>query len=231
MARGRTSTKATATPLKRPLSPATKTLTPPSRQSKRFKSSPAASNGKSTPKKSQYFPQDSTDEKEEEEEPEEAEDEASGYEDEDDEAFASSLSEPPESESSVDEDEESEEEYTKSKRKRKSASKKVTPKANGSGVIKAAAKAIVEKGKELWREGVKADLAPGEEVFIKLPKARGDGGVKYEDGVVHPNTMLFLGDLGRNNEREWLKSTCLHYSTSQGMCFQVMRGRGKEKRE
>lgn len=48
--------------------------------------------------------------------------------------------------------------------------------------------------------------APGTEVVIKKPKARGAGGTAYEDRRVHPNTLEFLGELRRNNEREWLKS-------------------------
>jgi hypothetical protein len=62
-----------------------------------------------------------------------------------------------------------------------------------------------DKGKELWRTGVKTGLGPGKAVFIEKPKPRGDGGVKYVPGRIHPNTMAFLGDLKRNNEREWLK--------------------------
>ncbi|BCR89631.1 DUF2461 domain-containing protein [Aspergillus chevalieri] len=60
--------------------------------------------------------------------------------------------------------------------------------------------------KELWREGVKTGLGPGKEVFIKKPKARDAGDVPYQDHTMHPNTMLFLKDLAKNNEREWLKA-------------------------
>jgi len=70
---------------------------------------------------------------------------------------------------------------------------------NGEGVV------VGKKGQELWRPGVKSKLAPGEAVFVALPKARGDGGVGYVDGRVHPNTMVFLGELKENNDREWLK--------------------------
>lgn len=63
----------------------------------------------------------------------------------------------------------------------------------------------VKKGQELWRPGVKTDLAPGEEMWIPLPKAREAGKTPYQDHTVHPNTMAFLGDLKQNNEREWLK--------------------------
>ncbi len=72
-------------------------------------------------------------------------------------------------------------------------------KMNGEGAV------VGKKGQELWRPGVKSKLAPGEAVFVALPKARGDGGVGYVDGRVHPNTMMFLGELKENNDREWLK--------------------------
>ncbi|KAL9602012.1 MAG: hypothetical protein Q9219_002120 [cf. Caloplaca sp. 3 TL-2023] len=206
--------KPKSTPLKRPLSPEPKRLTPPSRQSKRLKSSPAAS--KSTPKKSQFFSNSSPSTASEPES--EIEGEASGYEDED--ASASALSTPLASES--EESEEiisSEEEESKNKRKRKSAG---NGKSKGGSTAKkavngvaATAATIMQKGKELWRPGVKTDLAPGEEVFIKLPKARGDGGVKYKEGVIHPNTMLFLGDLKENNDREWLKVHDADYRQSK----------------
>ena len=61
------------------------------------------------------------------------------------------------------------------------------------------------KGQELWREGIRTGLGPGKEVFIKLPGPRDDGGISYEDGTIHPNTVAFLKDLKQNNEREWLK--------------------------
>ncbi|KKZ65256.1 hypothetical protein EMCG_08906 [[Emmonsia] crescens] len=72
-----------------------------------------------------------------------------------------------------------------------------------------------EKGKELWREGVKAGLGPGKEVFIKLPKARDAGDTPYEDNTIHPNTMLFLKDLKENNQREWLKMHDADFRTSK----------------
>ncbi|KAJ5367965.1 uncharacterized protein N7496_007725 [Penicillium cataractarum] len=62
------------------------------------------------------------------------------------------------------------------------------------------------KGKELWREGVRTGLGPGKEVFIPKPKARDPGNVPYQDEVLHPNTKLFLQDLAKNNDREWLKA-------------------------
>lgn len=42
--------------------------------------------------------------------------------------------------------------------------------------------------------------------FIPLPELRDTNGVEYEDTKVHPNTLLFLGDLKANNKRSWLKS-------------------------
>lgn len=193
------------TPLKRALSPPSKLSAPPSRQSKRLKFSPlgSSSNAKSTPKKSQYFHTSSLSS-----EPEsDIEEEASGYEDED--ASASAISSLPESEQS--EEEEIQEYTSEDEKPRRKSRGKGQKKSKASGVV-AAIKGAVEKGKELWRPGVKSDLAPGEEVFVKLPKARGDGGIKYQEGVIHPNTMLFLGDLAENNDREWLKGAVIGFN-------------------
>ncbi|KAI8631348.1 hypothetical protein F5Y19DRAFT_27535 [Xylariaceae sp. FL1651] len=41
--------------------------------------------------------------------------------------------------------------------------------------------------------------------FIPIPKLRDTDGVEYEDTKLHPNTLLFLGDLKANNKRNWLK--------------------------
>ncbi|CAG7927411.1 unnamed protein product [Penicillium olsonii] len=62
------------------------------------------------------------------------------------------------------------------------------------------------KSKELWREGVKVDLEPGQEVVIAKPKARDAGETPYTDETLHPNTRLFLIDLAENNDRQWLKA-------------------------
>ncbi|KAK4868891.1 hypothetical protein LT330_006500 [Penicillium expansum] len=62
------------------------------------------------------------------------------------------------------------------------------------------------KGKELWREGVRAGLEPGQEVIIAKPKARDAGKTPYQDETLHPNTRLFLIDLAGNNDRQWLKA-------------------------
>ncbi|KAL4793997.1 hypothetical protein BDV19DRAFT_365766 [Aspergillus venezuelensis] len=69
--------------------------------------------------------------------------------------------------------------------------------------------------KELWREGVKTGLGPGKEVFIAKPKARDAGDIPYEDDTLHPNTLLFLKDLAKNNERQWLKAHDPDYRTSK----------------
>ncbi|KAF2149602.1 hypothetical protein K461DRAFT_231011 [Myriangium duriaei CBS 260.36] len=61
------------------------------------------------------------------------------------------------------------------------------------------------KREELWRQGVSTGMAPGTEVVIKKPKARPAGKTPYADDRIHPNTLLFLGDLKMNNDREWLK--------------------------
>ncbi|RDW72626.1 DUF2461 domain-containing protein [Aspergillus mulundensis] len=69
--------------------------------------------------------------------------------------------------------------------------------------------------KELWREGVKTGLGPGKEVFIKKPKARDPGDTPYADDTLHPNTMLFLKDLAKHNERQWLKAHDADYRSSK----------------
>ena len=180
-------------PRKRALSPAKST---PSRLSKRIKSSPTASaTSKTTPKKSQFFSHQSPVSAVESE----IENEESGYEDED--VSVSAISTP--SESGIDEEEE-EEEYTSEDNKSR---KRKPGRKSGHSVVKVTPKSA--KGQELWRPGVKTDLAPGEAVFIKLPKAREAGKTPYKDDTIHPNTMLFLQDLKGNNDREWLKGNRL----------------------
>ncbi|KAI9768938.1 MAG: hypothetical protein M1840_004534 [Geoglossum simile] len=70
-------------------------------------------------------------------------------------------------------------------------------------------------GRQLLKEGVKTGLGPGKEVRIKLPRAREAGGIPYRDGIIHPNTFLFLKDLRDNNDREWLKLHDKDYRNSQ----------------
>ncbi|KAF2721223.1 hypothetical protein K431DRAFT_338886 [Polychaeton citri CBS 116435] len=65
--------------------------------------------------------------------------------------------------------------------------------------------ATQSKGNELWRHGVSAGLGPGTQVVIKKPKARPAGNTPYVDETIHPNTLLFLGELKENNDRQWLK--------------------------
>lgn len=62
------------------------------------------------------------------------------------------------------------------------------------------------KGAKVWKPGTKTGLGPGKQLVIKKPKARPAGKTPYTDGTIHPNTMLFLGELKANNERSWLKS-------------------------
>ncbi|KAL9108881.1 MAG: hypothetical protein Q9227_006412 [Pyrenula ochraceoflavens] len=231
MPRGR---KPTATPQRKPSTPSSTTTkatshkrepsgTPlsatsgpgsGSRQSKRLRSSlgnssPAtrvAGETKTTPKKSKYFQPDSESEdaeNDEDESPTEAG--TSGYED------ASAQS------SSSDDDDPSASDFStpkpKPKPRRKSAPTKTTP---PSATAAASASASAQKkGQELWRTGVKTGLGPGKQVFIERPKARGDGGVKYVGERIHPNTMAFLADLGRNNEREWMKMHDADYRASK----------------
>jgi len=94
----------------------------------------------------------------------------------------------------------------KPKRKRKSLPKPSAAKKTGSS---SQTIARVE-GAELWREGAKIDLEPGTEIIIKRPKARTAGKTPYADDTIHPNTLLFLGDLKANNDREWLKGLGSH---------------------
>lgn len=150
-----------------------------------------------TPKKSKYF-----EGSEEEDEPSSDEASVSGYEDDNADVSATEASEPP---TETEDDFDSEADVKpKKKPKRKSA--------GAAGVVPA----VVEGGKALWREGVKAGLGPGKAVFIEKPKPRSDGGVKYVPGRIHPNTMAFLADLKKNNDREWLKMHDPDYRQSWG---------------
>ncbi len=170
------------------------------RQSKRIKSSPITSS-KTTPKKSPYFEHpDSSDPDSESE----AGKEASGYEDED--KSASLVSSPPESDVEEPSDEDTSDDDAPKKRKRGRPVK-----SNGNSTVAITGK----KGQELWRPGAKIDAAPGEAIFIKLPKAREAGKTPYKDNTIHPNTLLFLKDLRANNDREWLKMHDADYRQSK----------------
>lgn len=46
---------------------------------------------------------------------------------------------------------------------------------------------------------------PMKRTVIPLPKLRDEGEVSYEDGKLHQNTLLFLKDLKKHNNREWMK--------------------------
>ncbi|KAG6991421.1 hypothetical protein G7Y79_00052g087610 [Physcia stellaris] len=204
-----------STPLKRShaVANALPASTPPSRQSSRLKSSPLAASTatkKTTPKKSQFFHQDSVTSEPASESDDG--DEVSGYEDED--ASASAVSSPPESESdsASEAGTSSDDEAPRKKRRvgmKKGAVKKIEVKTNGEGAV------VGSKGQELWRPGVKSKLAPGEAVFVPLPKAREEGKIKYRDDWIHGNTMLFLGELKKNNDREWLKIHDADYRQSK----------------
>lgn len=172
---------------KRPSSP----QPAPKRQSKRAK---VAGSSKATPAKSQYF--------EQEQEPASAHDssgaddaagkEESGYEDEDATGTGSSS----DSDAAADDDA-----YSSDDR---SASRKRGRPQKPARVTKTAVAG--KKGKELWRTGVDTGLEPGTKLVIKKPKPREAGATPYTDDTIHPNTLLFLQDLAKNNDREWLKS-------------------------
>lgn len=189
--RGSAATPSSRSSHKRQLSETPISATPGSRTSKRLKRS--ASKTKSTPTKSKYFEQSDNESDDGEQSAEEAED--SGYEDQD----PSAPDDFTESDSEIQDASDSEEDQRKQKSKRK-ANKKSTA-GVGSSVSP-----DLKNGTELWRPGVSTGLGPGKQVFIEKPKPRGDGGIKYMPGRIHPNTMAFLNDLKNNNDREWLKS-------------------------
>jgi hypothetical protein len=202
------------------------TATPGSRQSKRIKAStensPIVNSKNVTPKKSKYFEGPSSDEDEDEDEDKDkddddtaaaSEDETSGYEDENASASHASSALPSTTSSSSSVEDASDSSNLRRKRTKKKAAPQQAKKRDNNNNAKnaattAAAGSAPEKGKELWRQGVKTGLGPGKEVFIERPKPRGDGGVKYVPDRIHPNTMAFLADLMANNEREWLKCEC-----------------------
>ena len=168
---------------------------------------------KATPTKSQYFQegrgndtqsgsQDDEDASAPDEDEDEDDDSASAPE-EDLSEFGSAPESDDEENDEEDDDEEYESEIEQPKSRRKSASAKSTPGSSKK-----------QSGGELWREGVKTGLGPGQEVIIKKPKARPAGKVAYSDETIHPNTLLFLKDLKGNNNREWLKSEYLPHNMS-----------------
>lgn len=225
-----TTTAATATPPskahKRHLSssaiPAA-TATPGSRQSKRIKAStantPTINSKNVTLKKSKYFEDPGSDSNSDDDDddknqgaasPAVAEEaETSDYENEDASVSHASSALPSSPSSSEEEEASDSDDPRKKGRKRKPANKRQIGSGANVSATNVQSTTIgggIEKGKELWRQGVKAGLGPGKAVFIERPKPRGEGGIKYVPERIHPNTMAFLGDLKANNEREWLKS-------------------------
>lgn len=154
---------------------------------------------KATPTKSQYFPKAANEQDQDlsEDNANEDEDEDFSSAPEDDlSAYGSAADSEHGDDDEDDNDGEYESEIEEPKSRRKSTSKK-------SGAITSTKSS---GGGELWREGVKTGLGPGQQVIIKKPKARPAGKMPYSDDTIHPNTLLFLKDLKGNNNREWLKS-------------------------
>ncbi|KAJ4419166.1 hypothetical protein N0V85_001122 [Neurospora sp. IMI 360204] len=56
--------------------------------------------------------------------------------------------------------------------------------------------------------------SPNKVTFIPIPKLRDLNGVAYSPNTIHPNTLLFLADLRRNNKRSWLKLHDAEYRRS-----------------
>jgi hypothetical protein len=178
----------------------------PKRQ--RYNSKNAKNVVRSTARKSKYF-EDEGHEESESSHASEVEDSGSAYED-------TMLSSP----STEQDSEEPEALSTDEERTKRSTTKKAKPSGGRKTPVKPGARRNKEndeedhpndeiaaslKDKELWREGVSTGLGPGKEVFIKKPKARDPGDIPYQDHTLHPNTMLFLQDLAKHNDRQWLK--------------------------
>lgn len=157
-----------------------------SHEIKRVKSNASLSGSpvKSTTKKSKYFETASSDEPATESDSD-GDDSGSAYEEKASDASSAQDSEPEEPSDS--------EEDSK------------TPRSKGKQGRGTVSDTDALKSKELWREGVRTGLGPGKEVFIPKPKARDPGNVAYRDETLHPNTRLFLLDLAKNNDRQWLK--------------------------
>jgi hypothetical protein len=166
------------------------------RASKRIKDSASNTPVSVTPKKSKYFEASGSDDDQEGEEATSDDGEVSGYEDEE-----ASAGDSPTSEESSEDDFDSEED---AKPKRRKAGKK-----GGS------TPASIGKSSQLWREGVKTGLGPGKQVFIAKPKPRGDGGIKYKPGEIHPNTSKCDPDSKEDyGKRNSIGSTMLMAETS-----------------
>ncbi|KAJ5607692.1 Conserved hypothetical protein CHP02453 [Penicillium hordei] len=141
---------------------------------------------KSTTSKSKYFEPEDSDEPDSESDASVGESAGSVYEEAKEESPADEAE--PEELSDTDED---------AKKKPNVRGKQRQSTSSGSDLV---------KGKELWREGVRVGLEPGQEVVIAKPKARDAGKTPYQDETLHPNTKLFLIDIASNNDRQWLKA-------------------------
>lgn len=170
-----------------------------SHEVKRVKSNATLSGEKTTSKKSKYFEADGSEESSEPSSESEGGDSGSDYEGNESEAS-------PEPDSEPEGLEDSEEESGK----------------GGGGQRKGGSDASTVEGKELWREGVRTGLGPGKEVFVAKPKARDAGGVEYQDESLHPNTKLFLLDIAKNNDRQWMKGRFLFLAPSAAKTDRVI---------
>ncbi|QQK44382.1 TIGR02453 family protein [Penicillium digitatum] len=150
---------------------------------------------KSTASKSKYFEPEDSDEPDTDSDASVGESSGSVYEEPKEESPADEV----EPEEFSDTDEDAKKKFSARGKQRQSAS-------SGNDSI---------KGKELWREGVRAGLEPGQEVIIAKPKARDAGKTPYQDETLHPNTRLFLIDLAGNNDRQWLKAHDADYRAAK----------------
>ncbi|KAI9891865.1 MAG: hypothetical protein M1814_002250 [Vezdaea aestivalis] len=162
----------------------------PSRQSKRVKSLPNNPTGsQSKIQTSKYFEED------EESDDQSADAEESVFEGSEDSAEDVDTTDAPDVLSEPESDDEDDGRRTASKYK----SKRLT---NPKTVTK-----LTNRGR--------TGHGPGVEVITRLPAARTAGKTPYEDHTIHPNTFLFLTDLKKNNDRDWLKRNDVDYRTSQ----------------
>jgi Conserved hypothetical protein (DUF2461) len=147
--------------------------------------------------------------KDEDDQSSEAEDSESDFEDEE-EAVSEDISEEEEPTDLSDEDD-----YGKSGRRKSGSAKKSQKARTSTGGTKTSTlptRSIAENG-----EGT--GLGPGVQVITKKAKARPAGNVRYTEDTVHPNTMLFLGDLKANNRRDWLKGELSYLSVTKSCCI------------
>lgn len=74
-----------------------------------------------------------------------------------------------------------------------------------------------EEDEEEYDEDEDDEDAPPKVTVIPLATLRPEDGVEYEDEKLHKNTLLFLKDLKKHNQRSWLKgespiNICLSFS-------------------